>query len=93
MKEIKEQAKRTERLATFSHKICNWIMLLSDIVRVVVNFLLLHYYYISFSESKQDILVVLPVTQIVPEVILWNRKWNFYHRKWLLWLIYVFLML
>ena len=38
-----------------SHKICNWIMLLSDIVRVVVNFLLLHYHYINFSESKQDI--------------------------------------
>ena len=39
-KQVK-QAKRTKRLATFSHKICNWIMLLSDIVRVVVNFLLL----------------------------------------------------
>ena len=46
-------------------------MLLSDIVRVVVNFLLLQLLYTNFSESKQDTytLMVLQVTQIAPEVI------------------------
>ena len=39
-----KQAKRKERLATFGHKIFNRIMLQSDIVRVVVNFLLLQLY-------------------------------------------------
>ena len=38
-------------------------MVLSDIVRVVVNFLLLQ------LKSKQDTLMVLQVTQIAPEVI------------------------